>query len=111
MTFRYALAAVTLGGKTMQPGDPVAIVFGAANRDPAQFPQPEQLDLARTPNRHLSLGVGIHYCIGAALAKAEASAAFAALLKRLPGLALPPVELHWRRAVAVRGLTELPVVF
>jgi cytochrome P450 len=111
MTFRYALAAVTLGGKTMQPGDPVAIVFGAANRDPAQFPQPEQLDLARTPNRHLSLGVGIHYCIGAALAKAEASAAFAALLKRLPGLALPPTELHWRRAVAVRGLTELPVVF
>lgn len=111
MTFRYALAEVTLGGQTIRQGDPVAIVFGAANRDPRHFADADQLELARTPNRHLSLGVGIHYCIGAALAKAEASAAFAAMLHRLPGLALPPVPLHWRRAVAVRGLTELPVVF
>jgi cytochrome P450 len=111
MTFRHALADVYLGGKTIRQGDPVAIVFGAANRDPHQFPASEQLDLARTPNRHLALGVGIHYCIGAALAKAEASAAFAGLLHRLPDLALLPGELQWRRAVAVRGLTELRVIF
>lgn len=111
MTFRYALADVQLGGQTIRQGDPVAIVFGAANRDPRHFADAEQLDLARTPNRHLSLGVGIHYCIGAALAKAEASAAFAALLKRLPSMALQRVEVQWRRAVAVRGLERLPVTF
>lgn len=111
MTFRYALAEVVLGDQTIQPGQQVAIVMGAANRDPAYFADPDTLDLARTPNRHLSLGVGIHYCIGAALAKAEASTAFSVLLNRLPNLALQPVDLHWRRAVAVRGLEELPVIF
>lgn len=80
-------------------------------RDPRAFPDADRLDLARTPNRHLSLGVGIHYCIGGALAKAEANVAFAGLLQRLPDLALATDVLTWRRAVAVRGLMELPVVF
>lgn len=111
MTFRYSLEEVVLGDKTIRPGEQVAIVMGAANRDPAYFADPDTLDLARTPNRHLSLGVGIHYCIGAALAKAEAGAAFTVLLDRLPKLALATTELHWRRAVAVRGLQELPVTF
>lgn len=111
MTFRNALEEVALGGKRLQQGDPVAIVMGAANRDPQLFPDPDRLDLARTPNRHLSLGVGIHYCIGAALAKAEVNAAFACLLDRLPDLALATDALQWRRAVAVRGLVELPVIF
>src|SRR5690606_707609 len=71
MTFRYALEDVSFAGRAMRQGDLVAIVFGSANRDSAQFSQPDELDLARSPNRHLSLGLGIHFCMGAALARAE----------------------------------------
>ncbi|HMN26844.1 MAG TPA: cytochrome P450, partial [Caldilineaceae bacterium] len=64
MTFRYALEEFDFGGQTLRQGDLVAIVFGAANRDPHHFPEVERFDLLRTPNRYLSLGMGIHYCIG-----------------------------------------------
>ena len=111
MTFRYALEDVPFGGKLLRQGDQIAIVMGAANRDAEQFADPDQLDLARSPNRHMSLGVGIHYCIGGALAKAEAKAAFTGLLQQLPDLALATTDLTWRKAVAVRGLTQLPVVW
>jgi pimeloyl-[acyl-carrier protein] synthase len=111
MTFRYALEEMTLGGKRLRLGDPVAIVMGAANRDPAQFPNPDQFDITRQPNRHLSLGQGIHYCIGGPLARAEAKAAFGGLLHRLPDIRLATDNLVWRRAVAVRGLEALPVNF
>jgi pimeloyl-[acyl-carrier protein] synthase len=111
MTFRYALEEMTLGGKRLRLGDPVAIVMGAANRDPAQFPNPDQFDITRQPNRHLSLGQGIHYCIGGPLARAEAKVAFGGLLHRLPDIRLATDNLVWRRAVAVRGLEALPVNF
>ncbi|CAN5430708.1 cytochrome P450 [soil metagenome] len=111
MTFRYALEDLTFGDKLLRQGDQMAIVMGAANRDPAQFSEPDQLDLARTPNRHMSLGVGIHYCIGGALAKAEAKAAFTGLLQHLPDLALATPEPTWRKAVAVRGVEQLPVTW
>jgi cytochrome P450 len=111
MTFRYVLEPLELGGGALRVGDLVAIVMGAANRDPAHFPDPDCFDVARRPNRHLSLGQGIHYCIGGPLARAEAHAAFSGLLARLPDLALTDAPLIWRRAVAVRGLVALPVRF
>ena len=111
MTFRYVLGEVTFGGKTMRQGEPVAIVFGAANRDPAQFPNPDQLDLARTPNRLASYGFGIHYCLGAAMARAEGRIAFNILLRRFPNLTLQTDTLTWNETVAVRGLKTLPVSF
>ena len=109
MTFRYAMQDVTLGGKTLRQGDSVAIVFGSANRDAAQFPNPDALDLGRQPNRHMSLGLGIHYCMGAALGRIEGQVAFNLLLSRFPDLALQSDDLKWNETVAVRGLQRLPV--
>ncbi len=111
MTFRYALEDVNFGGKHIQQGDLVAIVFGSANRDIYQFPNPNRLDLSRSPNRHLSLGLGIHYCMGAALGRVEGEIAFNLLLARLPKLALQTDELEWNDTVAVRGLKELRITF
>jgi cytochrome P450 len=109
MTFRYALTDVGWRDKKMNTGDLVAIVFGAANRDEEQFVAPNRLDVARSPNRHLSLGQGIHYCLGAALARTEGRVVFGALRKRMPSLHLLQGEARWQRTVAVRGLTELRV--
>jgi pimeloyl-[acyl-carrier protein] synthase len=107
MTFRSALTDVEWRGKTLHTGDLVAIVFGAANRDPQQFAAPDLLDLKRTPNRHLSLGQGIHYCLGAALARTEGRVVLGALRRSLPSLRLLEDEVTWQRTVAVRGLTQL----
>ena len=107
MTFRYALTDVEWGGKTLHTGDLVAIVFGAANRDAAHFAAPDTLDLQRSPNRHLSLGQGIHYCLGAALARTEGRVVLGALRQQLPTLRLAQEDVHWQRTVAVRGVTRL----
>jgi cytochrome P450 len=109
MTFRYALTDVEWQGKTMRTGDLVAIVFGAANRDGNHFVAPDILDLNRTPNRHLSLGQGIHYCLGAALARTEGRIILGALCREMPSLHLAQDEIRWQRTVAVRGLTTLRV--
>lgn len=111
MTFRYALEELTFNGRLMHPGELVAVALGSANRDAAQFSRPGQLDLTRTPNRHMSLGVGIHYCLGAALSRAEGRVAFDTLLQRFPKLRLEAAPLHWNETVAVRGLQRLPVSF
>jgi hypothetical protein len=109
MTFRYALSNVTWGGKTIKTGDLVAIVFGAANRDAAAFDRPDMLDLRRAPNRHLSLGQGIHYCMGASLARTEGRIVLGALTQAFPRLRLLDPQPAWQRTVAVRGLQRLPV--
>jgi cytochrome P450 len=111
MTFRYALADVELGGKMLRIGDHVALVLGAANRDPACCADPDRLDLTRTPGPVAHFGAGIHYCLGAPLARLEGQIGLAALLERLPALALATEELPWQPTVAVRGVVELPVVF
>jgi len=111
MTFRYALTDVTWGGKMLRTGDHVALVLGAANRDPACCADPDQLDITRTPGPVAHFGAGIHYCLGAPLARLEGQIGLAALLQRLPALALATDVLEWQPTVAVRGLTELPVVF
>ncbi|MFJ7208776.1 cytochrome P450 [Streptomyces sp. NPDC098789] len=112
-TWRYATVALTLGGQDIPAGDPVLVVLAAADRDPARFDDPDVLDLSRSDNQHLGYGHGIHYCIGAPLARLEGQTALATLLTRLPDLelAVPPEELRWRGGLIMRGLRTLPVRF
>ncbi|WP_421107161.1 cytochrome P450 family protein [Streptomyces sp. NEAU-S77] len=111
-TFRYTTESVTLGGTEIPADTPVQVAIGVANRDPARFPAPEQLDLGRDATGHLSFGHGIHRCVGAPLARAEAELALRKLLARFPNLrlAVPPEDLVWRPTRLVRGLTALPVL-
>jgi cytochrome P450 len=94
-------------------GDMVFIVIGAANRDPARFASPDALDITRALNKHLAFGHGIHYCLGAPLARMEGEIALGTLLRRMPNLRLgvAPETLKWRPNVILRGLEKLPVVF
>ncbi|GAB2703469.1 cytochrome P450 family protein [Kitasatospora kifunensis] len=112
-TWRFATAPLSIGGVDIPVGDPVLVVLAAADRDPAKFDQPDTLDLARRDNPHLGFGHGIHYCIGAPLARLEGQRALATLLTRLPDLQLAaePGELRWRGGLIMRGLRELPVSF
>lgn len=105
---RTATAPVTVGGYALEPGDKIAALLGAAARDPAVFDEPDRLDVSRTPNAHLGFGLGIHYCVGAPLARVEISAALEALVTELPGLRLA-AEPARRPEFVIRGLRELPV--
>ena len=112
-TERYATEDFTLHGTQVRRGDLVLAVLASANRDPSQFPQPEVLDLTRQPNRHLAFGQGIHFCLGAPLARMEGQVAISLLLQRLPNLrlAVPSSALRWRATPVVRGLVALPLRF
>ncbi|MFI8403451.1 cytochrome P450 [Streptomyces sp. NPDC085463] len=112
-TWRYATRALTIGGQEIPAGDPVLVVLAAADRDPERFDGPDVLDLARRDNQHLGYGHGIHYCLGAPLARLEGQMALATLLTRLPDLRLAadPAELRWRGGLIMRGLRTLPVEF
>jgi cytochrome P450 len=112
-TWRYATAPLTIGGQPIAAGDPVLVVLAAADRDPDRFDGPDTLDLARRDNPHLGYGHGIHYCLGAPLARLEARTALGTLLTRLPDLrfAEDPAELRWRGGLIMRGLRTLPVAF
>ena len=110
-TSRHALVDLEIGGCRVRAGETVIAVLGAANRDPAQFNDPDRLDLARRPNRHVAFGGGIHFCLGAPLARLEARIAIPALLARLPGLEPGPEPPVRRDTVTLRGLASLPVTF
>ncbi|MFF3319191.1 cytochrome P450 [Streptomyces sp. NPDC003035] len=112
-TWRYAREPLTIGGQAIPAGDPVLVVLAAADRDPARFDEPDTLDLSRRDNQHLGYGHGIHYCIGAPLARLEGQIALATLLTRLPELRLAadPADLRWRGGLIMRGLRTLPVRF
>ena len=112
-TLRYAASDVTLGGVVIPKGDMMFLVITAANRDPARFPSPDALDLTRADNKHLAFGHGIHYCLGAPLARLEGEIALGTLWRRMPDLRLgvAPEALTWRPNYALRGLVKLPVVF
>ena len=107
---RLATEAVELDGHLIQKGQLLVQMLGAANRDPAVFPNPDSFDIERHPNRHVSFGHGPHFCIGAPLARLEAPIAINALLRRLPNLELATDELAWKNTV-FRGLERLPVTF
>ncbi|WP_052862306.1 cytochrome P450 family protein [Streptomyces sp. Tu6071] len=111
-TFRFTTERLTLGGTEIPAGRPVLIALGAANRDPARFAAPDTLDLTRDAAGHLAFGHGIHRCLGAPLAKAEAEIALGAVLRRFPAiqLAVPPEHIPWRRTRLVRGPESLPVL-
>jgi cytochrome P450 len=108
-TARMAPTDIELGGQRIRRREAVIAVMGAANRDPDRFPDPDRLDLARTDNRHLAFGWAAHFCFGAALARIEGQISFAAILRRMPNLALQQVPLPWRTNLGLRGLIALPV--
>lgn len=107
---RYTLEPVEIAGVTIPAGEPVQVLYAAGNRDPQRFDDPHRLTPDRTANAHLAFGHGIHYCLGAALARAEGDIAFRSLLSRFPDLALgvPADELTWQPGIA-RSLRALPV--
>jgi cytochrome P450 len=106
---RTATEDVEIGGITVGKGQKIAALLGAANHDPAVFAQPETLDVARTDNPHISFGAGVHFCIGAPLARVELQAAFGALLERTSSLELGGEPVR-RPEFVIRGLARLPVV-
>ena len=108
---RIAMADIHIGGKQIKQGDLVCVFFAAGNRDPEQFAAPSQLDIERKPNRHLAFGHGLHYCVGAALARLEGQIVVNTILRRLPGLTLATENLEWNRNLTLRGLKSLPVVW
>jgi pimeloyl-[acyl-carrier protein] synthase len=110
-TARVAGADATIGGRTIAKGDMVMPFIGAADRDPAQFPDPDRLDLSRSDNRHIAFGWGIHFCLGAPLARVEGQIALDALVRRLPGLELATHAPEYRQSLTLRGLKTLPVKF
>ena len=110
-TARIPSTDVTIGGRTIGKGEMVMPFIGAADRDPAQFPDPDRLDLARTDNRHIAFGWGIHFCLGAPLARVEGQIAIDALVRRLPKLELVTDEPEYRQSLTLRGLKTLPVRF
>lgn len=99
------------GGRTIRQGQMVYLLLGSGNRDPAQFPDADRLDIGRTPNHHLAFGLGRHYCLGAPLARLEAQMVFGTLLRRLPGVRLTGAALEYQENYHVRGLKALPVEF
>ncbi|MFJ9347644.1 cytochrome P450 [Streptomyces sp. NPDC101237] len=110
---RFPTEDVTIGGVTVPAGETVLLSLAAAHRDPRRFPEPDRLDLGRDDIGHLALGHGIHYCVGAPLARLETEIALTALLEHLPDLALDvPVDaLRHRPSMRTRGLLALPVRF
>jgi cytochrome P450 len=110
MTGRAALEEVELGGRLIPKGENVLCLLGSANHDPAVYPDhPERLDIARPNVRPLSFGGGIHFCLGAQLARIEAEIAISTLLRRIPNLRLDDaVNADWRPSFVLRGLKRLP---
>jgi cytochrome P450 len=110
-TERFACEDVTIDGVTIPRGEMVYAVLASANRDERQFDRPDTLDLTREPNRHVAFGLGLHYCLGAPLARLEGQIAINTLLRRMPDLrlAVPAQALPWRPGLVLHGLKALPV--
>jgi cytochrome P450 len=109
--WRRAAQDIELGGQLIQKGDLVLCMLGAANRDGEKFDHPDRFDILRPSERNLGFGLGIHFCLGAPLARLEVPAAVTGLLQRFPRLELTGNELSWRKDVSLRGLVALPVSF
>ncbi len=105
---RAALTETEIAGVTLGRGQSIMLLVGSANRDPAQFPDPDRLDIRRAPERHLGFGLGRHFCLGASLARQEATAAFTTLATRYPRMSVD-LSVEWRDNPHLRGLKELRV--
>jgi cytochrome P450 len=110
-TQRIAADDVERRGKTIRKGDRLRWIMAAANRDPRTFEDPDRFDIGRQPNTHISFGAGIHYCLGASLARIEGQEVFRALAERFPALRLEEEELSYQPSVQFRSLTSLPVAW
>jgi len=112
-TERFSREDIRVAGVTIPRGDLVLAVLASANRDERQFDGADKLDITREPNPHVAFGFGVHYCLGAALARLEAQVAIATLFRRCPnvGLAVPSNALRWKRGLVLRGMESLPVSF
>jgi cytochrome P450 len=108
---RWALEDVEYRGFAFKQGTEVALMFGAANRDPTRFPNPHNFDITREDNLHIAFGSGIHYCLGAPLARLELQIAIGTLLRRFPNIKLAGAEPEFRAAYVIRGLQKLQVTF
>jgi len=108
---RFAGEDLQIDSETIRQGDLVVALLGSANHDETQFVNPDTLDLKRDPNRHVSFGQGVHFCVGAPLARLEGRIALLTLFRRFPTLKLaqPASTLRWRKSLIVRGLEALPV--
>lgn len=108
---RYVVDDDVIHGKSFKRGDMLIGLIGSANHDPDRFEEPERFDIARTPNRHLSFGSGIHVCLGLKLAKMETAIAYERLWTRYPNLelAVPREQIRWRSRIGLRCLESLPV--
>ncbi|HYH50532.1 MAG TPA: cytochrome P450 [Acidimicrobiia bacterium] len=110
-TFRMTTEPVSIGGVDIPAHEQVLVVLAAADRDPGHFADPDRLDIGRPDNRHIAFGHGVHFCLGAPLARLEGEIAFTSLLRRFPALrpAVPLDEVHWTYRLVLRGLDALPV--
>jgi len=108
-TDRVAMQDCEIDGRRVRKGQLVGLLLGAANRDPARFPHPDRLDVGRRDNDHLAFSHGTHFCLGAALARAEAEITLAAFLQRFPSFDGDTAPRGWKRSMIVRGLTSLPL--
>ncbi len=108
---RWVLEDMEYGGYQFKQGDELGFMFGAANRDPVRFNQPNTLDVTREDNPHITFGGGVHYCLGAPLARLELQVAYRTLLSRLPNLRLAGDEPQFKDAYVIRGLHDLRLKF
>lgn len=109
LTGRLALEDIPLGGTVLKQGEQGVILIGAVNRDPAQFPDPQRLDITRQENRHLAFGMGVHFCLGAPLARMEGRIALGQLAARTKTLELAVADPPYKENLTLRGLAALPV--
>jgi cytochrome P450 len=110
-TARIPSEDITIGGRTIPKGEMVMPFLGAADRDPAQFPDPDRLDITRADNHHIAFGMGIHFCLGAPLARMEGQIAINTMLKRLSKLHLATDRPEYRESLTLRGVKSLLVAF
>ncbi len=108
-TYRYAAEPLEIAGTAFAAGDPVIIGLDAADRDAARYPDPHRFDVHRAPQGHLAFGHGLHYCLGAPLARLEARTALRSLLDRCPDLSLDGPPGPWLPGMLIRGVRSLPV--
>ena len=110
MSGRTPLEDRTIAGAEVSAGESVSPILAAANRDPSVYPEPDRFDITRERTDHHSFGGGVHYCLGAPLARAEAQIAVGTLVRRFPQMRLAESPLDWRRVPGFRGLKRLPVL-
>ena len=110
-TVRTCAGAINVGGTEVAAGELVFVILAAANHDPAKFANPDIFDIARMPNDHLAFGEGIHFCLGANLARMEGEFAISSMLERFPSYASPTRKERWSiAALLLRGLKQLPMM-